>query len=230
MGLIDSSDKQHQAALVERERTGHFDGELHFRRKDGTKFLAEISSTLFIDQRGNKRAGLFIRDVSERKRLENELFESEERNRLFFENSHAGILFGSIDGSYQVVNPVATRIFGWSEEEFKTLQREDLFDPDDDNILNALEERLRTGHYSGVLSHIRKDGSKFPAQVTSNLYVDRSGQIRSFTFIIDLSDLMKDGSFLSLGHTQAKYTPQIASSWSGRKKIGSRDGKKPVRI
>ncbi len=69
-GVVDPTDPRLAAALEERRRTGAFKGELTLVRNDGTKFLAEISSTMFRDSRGVERASMIIRDVTERKRAE----------------------------------------------------------------------------------------------------------------------------------------------------------------
>jgi signal transduction histidine kinase len=80
-----------RAALDERERTGRFHGELTLLRRDGSKFLAELSSAVFRDQEGEVRTSMVIRDITERKRAEEALrqlsgrflqMQDEERRRL----------------------------------------------------------------------------------------------------------------------------------------------------
>ena len=71
--MVDPADPRLQAALEEREHTGKFRGELMFVRADGTKFPAEISSMVFKDGQGNSRASSIVRDITERKKTEDEL-------------------------------------------------------------------------------------------------------------------------------------------------------------
>jgi PAS domain S-box-containing protein len=78
-GVVDSTDPRLPAALEERDRTGSFKGELTFLRKDGTRFPGEISSSIFTDRNGQKRSSMIIRDVTERKRAEEEMKRSIER-------------------------------------------------------------------------------------------------------------------------------------------------------
>ena len=59
--------------LDERERTGKAKGELRFKRKDGSIFPAEISSALFTNSKGETKNSLIIRDISDRKKVENEI-------------------------------------------------------------------------------------------------------------------------------------------------------------
>jgi diguanylate cyclase (GGDEF)-like protein/PAS domain S-box-containing protein len=72
-GLVDSNDPRIPDALEERKITGRFKGELNFRRKDGTVFPGEISSTVFKDSAGNERTSMLIRDITARKRTEGQI-------------------------------------------------------------------------------------------------------------------------------------------------------------
>ncbi len=72
-GLMDPTDPRMAAALQERERTGQFRGELTFVRKDGVAFPGDISSVIFRDRDGSSRSSMIIRDITERKRVEEAL-------------------------------------------------------------------------------------------------------------------------------------------------------------
>lgn len=69
-GLVDPTDPKLQVLLKEREESGSFKGELTFRRKDGSIFLGEVSSAFYYDAAGAKKASVIIRDITERRRLE----------------------------------------------------------------------------------------------------------------------------------------------------------------
>jgi formate hydrogenlyase transcriptional activator len=72
-GLVDPSDVRLQSLLEERERTGRFRGELFYKRKDGSTFLGEVSSAFYRDHSGATKAAVIIRDVTDRKRVEETL-------------------------------------------------------------------------------------------------------------------------------------------------------------
>jgi len=72
-GLVDASDSRLQSLLEERERTGRFRGELFYKRKDGSKFLGEVSSAFYQDVSGATKAAVIIRDVTDRKQVEETL-------------------------------------------------------------------------------------------------------------------------------------------------------------
>lgn len=71
-GLMDQTDPRLAAALEERRRTGRFHGEMRMIRKDGSRIPVELSTSVYLDERGMERTSVVLRDVSERKRLEAE--------------------------------------------------------------------------------------------------------------------------------------------------------------
>jgi PAS domain S-box-containing protein len=54
--------------IADRKRDGRALGVLTLRRKDGTTFLAEVSSAVFADASGAPRTSMTFRDVTERER------------------------------------------------------------------------------------------------------------------------------------------------------------------
>jgi two-component system cell cycle sensor histidine kinase/response regulator CckA len=75
-GLVDARDPRLQELLKKRTEEGMARGELLLVRKDGSTFLGEVSSHLFRDMDGNTRTSLLIRDITDRKRMEDGLREA----------------------------------------------------------------------------------------------------------------------------------------------------------
>ena len=71
--ILDPSDPRLEAALQERDLTGRFIGELNGLRRDGTSFPMEIASAVFTDRNGEPRTSMIIRDITYRKRVEEEV-------------------------------------------------------------------------------------------------------------------------------------------------------------
>jgi PAS domain S-box-containing protein len=69
--------------------------ERQLRRKDGSVFFAEISGTLLTDHRFQG----IVRDISERKRMQASLRQSEEKYRHLFNNAEVGMFRTRIDGT-----------------------------------------------------------------------------------------------------------------------------------
>jgi PAS domain S-box-containing protein len=59
--------------LAERERQGFARRELLMRRADGSNFVAEVSSATYHDSRGQKMSSTVVRDITEKRRAEEEM-------------------------------------------------------------------------------------------------------------------------------------------------------------
>ncbi|OIP15589.1 MAG: hypothetical protein AUK51_13175 [Comamonadaceae bacterium CG2_30_59_20] len=117
-GVVDTSEAHLAVALKVRQQTGHFAGETTFLRKDGSKLIGEVSSTVFTDKDGNARTSMVIRDVSERKRMEAALKDNEQRMSAVFQASPIGIVISRIKtGEILDVNEACLRLYGYTREQ-----------------------------------------------------------------------------------------------------------------
>lgn len=114
---------------------------------------------------------------AKRKLAEQELSESEERFRNFFENSIDAMFLSSSDGTVYLANPEACRIFGMTEQEFCSVGREG-FIVQDVLLRKALAERQLHGTYRGELCGRRRDGTIFPLEISTSVFKDKGGQER----------------------------------------------------
>ena len=124
----------------------------------------------------------------ERRLAEGRLRESEERYKSLFDHSIDGILLASPDGSVLAANPGACRILGRTEGELLKVRRETLVDIADPRTRAYYEERDRTGRAHGEITCIRKDGSKFPCELSSALFMDKDGNTRISIIMRDITD------------------------------------------
>jgi PAS domain S-box-containing protein len=95
--VVDPEDRRLLPALKERERKGRFTGELNFKRKDGGKIPAEITSVIFKTNDGDERASIIVRDISERKKSEEALRESEAFTKTVMDHLPIGLAVNSMD-------------------------------------------------------------------------------------------------------------------------------------
>jgi PAS domain S-box-containing protein len=70
--IFDQTDPRLDSARAEQRGTNRFKGELNLLRRDGMTFPAEVSISLYRDG-GEVRIGIVLRDITERKRLEERL-------------------------------------------------------------------------------------------------------------------------------------------------------------
>ncbi len=88
-GVVDTRDPNLENALKIRSETGHFRSELTLIRSDGSLFPAEVTSAVFKDRDGSQKTSMIIRDITERKRIEEDLQKNEAHLRLLIEKMPA---------------------------------------------------------------------------------------------------------------------------------------------
>ncbi len=157
---------------------------------DGESRYVLGNATPLVDPKGKVYGsiGAFV-EITGQKRIQNALKAREERYRLFFENSMDAIMVGLPDENRIIAaNPQASQILGWTEEELCTLGRHDILDPDDSRFAEMLEARDRVGAWRGELTYLRKDGTKFPADLSSAVVRDSQGRRVSIIILRDITE------------------------------------------
>ena len=124
-------------------------------------------------------------DITGLKRIEETLKESERKHRSIFENSLDAIFLAIPNQQILAVNPAACAIFGMTEEELCRVGRRGIEDQTDPRHAAAVEERTRTGRVKYEATHVRKDGSSFPSEVSS---VIMEGGLRSLVILRDITE------------------------------------------
>ena len=84
--VVDLNDPRLSKLLAERQQNGQAHGELTFIRRDGTTFEGEISSAMFTSSHGQTQTSMFIRDITERKKIEAALRKSEKHFKDLFQS------------------------------------------------------------------------------------------------------------------------------------------------
>ncbi len=103
--------------------------EIKITGKNGSDIPVEINASS-IEHEGLPAVMAIIRDITERKKAEESLKESEERFRNFAQSTHELIQSIDADGDIQFVNKAWHDILGYSEEDLKKITLEDIIHPD----------------------------------------------------------------------------------------------------
>ncbi len=123
-----------------------------------------------------------------RREAEEELRESEEMYRSIFENSMDGIVLFLSDDRILAANPEACRMHGYTESEFLRIRRDDIVDRSGPRLRESVEERVRTGRFKGEMIHVRKDGSRFPCEVSTVAFRHKYGQNARVAIFRDVAE------------------------------------------
>ncbi len=181
----DPEDRARWVAALQPE--GRVDNlEIVFRKPRGGEVITLVS-TRTISLEGRPALLSIIRDITERRQLELALQETAEDYRLIFNRSLDGILNTSPDGRILDANPAACRMLGRTVEEIRSLGRNGILDTADPRLPAALEEREKTGRWAGELTFLRSDGSRFPCEISTVLYLDKRGVQKTSIILRDIS-------------------------------------------
>jgi len=165
--------------------------EFRMRRADATVFWARVEAVVVHDTEGVPVCRAVMSDVTERKRAEEALREREQRYRALVATSMDAVLLTIPDGRVLAANEAACRMFGFPEEEVIALGRSAIVDDTDPRLIPALEERVRVGRVRCELTFKRKDGTRFPGEISSVVFSTPQGEPRTSTVIRDLTEQKK---------------------------------------
>ena len=157
--------------LLEREisRTLHsrdsgvWSGECPGLCKDGTLISTEVTATARWDEKGEYLGHIcVVKNITERKRAEERLRESEERFRDLFENATDLIQIVSPEGGLLYVNRSWRETLGYSEGEIRGLSVSDIIDPAcDEHCKATFGKVLSEGSVEDIKTvFIARDGRK----------------------------------------------------------------------
>ena len=148
----------------------HFDYEAY--RKDGSRIWVSANVRAVRDETGKLLCYEGIaKDITERKRAEEALRESEERYRELFENAKDATYVHDLSGRYTSVNRAAEKLTGHSREEIVGRRFTDFVPPEQIEVISEqlCRKLVDEGETTYETEVIARDGSRVPVEVSSHL-------------------------------------------------------------
>ncbi|HOU52121.1 MAG: PAS domain S-box protein [Smithella sp.] len=158
--------------------------DLEFRCKDGHKIWGECVFSFIRDDHGKPVSLLGeSRDITERKKMEEELFKSEARYRTILEDIQEGYFEADLKGNLTFFNDTLVRVSGYTRDELRGMNNRHYTDPED---LKKIKQVYRQVYMTGLPNKEfvwpirRKDGTIRYIEGSISLLKDTSGEAIGF--------------------------------------------------
>ena len=184
---------EYEARIVERILTTgeSFEYEKEYIRKNGTRVPVLLTVFIVKDIDG-KTAGLaaIIKDITERKKYENTLRESEERYRTVIENTYDLIVEVSADGRFLYANLNHKEILGYEPSELINRSIFDYIHPDDYHDAQTEFKRALESFSAGqfIYRYKHKNGKWLWLESTGKPFRSPTGKIQVFIASRDITE------------------------------------------
>jgi PAS domain S-box-containing protein len=201
------------------EREGHVeDWEVEFKKKNGEKLTVLLTGYPIKNEKGEivGYQGINL-DISERKRIENELREANEFFTNLIESSVDGIIAADMKGNIFIFNKGAEALTGYTAEEVIGKLHITKIYPE--GVAREIMKKLRSSEYGGVgkviptqLNVLNKFGEEIHVQLSAALIYDGKGQeIASVGIFTDLRPRLMMEKKLQETHLQLVSSEKMAS-------------------
>ncbi len=179
--------------MKELREKGSLSQETLHQRKDGTTFPVEINLSYVQLDRGYLVN--VARDITERKRAEEAIRESEKKYRTILESIEEGYYETDIKGNLTFLNDSMCRILGYSADELIGMNYRDFLPPETArNVDEILDKIYQTGKPERIIAHdlIKKDRSRISIEASASLIRDLKGNPGGLRgFVWDVTEKIK---------------------------------------
>jgi two-component system cell cycle sensor histidine kinase/response regulator CckA len=186
----------HQSKMEMRQQGGDQIYERRFLPKDGGILWTTVSTTVLKDSEGNF-AGSFamFTDITDRKKMEVMLRESEEQLQAIFRASPAAVFLVNPEGCITFSNQSMGTLFSCESDELLGTPYVELVHPDERNIGYDKMKALMAGqidHVSLERRYVSKDSGEFLGHLSGRRLLGPDGELTGLVGIItDITDRKK---------------------------------------
>jgi len=207
---VDRAQRNQLMVLLQKEGKVR-DFEVELKRKDGTIYCA-LMNLDFIELSGELAIMTSVRDITERKKMEEALRTSEELYREFFHTSLDCIFITTEKGEWINCNDAALEMFGYnSREELFKITVNSLYESQEERtkLLDLIEKQGSVKEYPVRLKG--KNGPVMDALITSGLRQNMDGSKEYFGTIRDITESKKIEQTLRLSEERYRMLADNSS-------------------
>jgi PAS domain S-box-containing protein len=189
-------------------------GEIHNKKKNGELYWENAIISPVVDETGAITNFVAVKeDITLKKKNEELIRLNEKKFKLVFDKSSEALFLTKPDGSIDAANPAACRMFQFTEEEFILLGRNAILEDFDPHTQNLLKLRKERDIFSGEMIFKKKNGERIIGEISSSIFQDKDGTIRTSMIIRDISERKKMEQELIESKEKAEESSRLKSSF-----------------
>ena len=158
---------------------------------EDTRWLS-TSKIPYFDEKGDIIGIIgFSTDITERKKAEQQLKESEEKFRMLFNTANDTIFIVDLEGNIIECNKTSNERLGYTRDELLSMTPMDLDTPEyAEGVLDRIEIVRQKGELFYEVEHLRKDGKILPVEINSKL-INFQGKTAILSIVRDITERKK---------------------------------------
>jgi len=193
--IVDDGDRISTGKLL--HSMGVLEQNMAWRAADGTRIDVAASSSFLRDPEGVPVGVVYVAsDVTERRRAEQAMRESEHRYRTLFDGNPLPMWIYDFETlQFLGVNEAATRTYGYTKDEFLRMRITDIRPAEDLPLMHARLAELRDRSAPKLFRHRKKDGTTFFVEITSYEFVT-GGRRARLVISVDVTERERNEQLL----------------------------------
>jgi PAS domain S-box-containing protein len=169
-------------------------GEFHNRKKNGELYWESATISPVINDEGEMTHYIAVKeDITNSKRLQQELMESEQLYKSMFMGSPVPMWIYDLETlRFVEVNNQALYDYGYTKEEFGNMTIADIRPPEDkEHLIQDIRSNTDTSQGPSLWRHLKKDGSQIDVEISSHALPATDGKKQRMVMAYNVTDRQK---------------------------------------